>query len=75
MHTGTKIKLLREHHRFSQEFVASELKISQASLSRIESGRVNAKFNYFYILYICMSIEQGFLFWPKSIVTRPVNKT
>jgi transcriptional regulator with XRE-family HTH domain len=50
MHTGTKIKLLREHHRFSQEFVASELKISQASLSRIESGRVNAKFKYFYSL-------------------------
>ncbi len=36
---GPKIRKLRNQYGFSQEYLASELSVSQATLSNIESGR------------------------------------
>lgn len=38
MNIASKIKVQREAKRYSQEFMASQLKITQASYSRLESG-------------------------------------
>lgn len=40
---GLKIKKLREFRNISQDFMAKELKISQAQYSRLESGEHNLK--------------------------------
>ena len=39
MDNGTKLKLLREHHGYSQEYVANELNISQSTYFKTESGQ------------------------------------
>lgn len=38
MNIASKIKSQREAKRYSQEFMAAHLKITQASYSRLESG-------------------------------------
>lgn len=39
MDNGTKLRLLREHHGYSQEYVANELDISQSTYFKLESGQ------------------------------------
>jgi len=43
MPIGSKIKFHREAKGWQQEYMAAELKISQPSYSRIESGQVKIK--------------------------------
>ena len=43
MNIGTNIKQIRELKNFSQEYVAHELGVSQASYARIESGTIIPK--------------------------------
>jgi len=40
---GNNIKMFRELHNFSQEYMAHELGLSQASYARIESGQTIPK--------------------------------
>lgn len=42
---GAKIKRLRELKNYTQEFVASEIKVSQSTYSRIESDSVDITIN------------------------------
>lgn len=39
MDNGTKLRLLREHYDYSQEYVANELDISQSTYFKLESGQ------------------------------------
>lgn len=42
---GIKLKKLRKQRRFTQEYFAEKLQISQATLSNIESGKTNPSLN------------------------------
>lgn len=42
---GIKLKKLRKQKRFTQEYFAEKLQISQATLSNIESGKTNPSLN------------------------------
>lgn len=59
MLSGHKIKLLHEKLGVCQEFVANELKVSQGTLSRIESGKVKAKLKYLTKLAKIFQIGAG----------------
>lgn len=54
-----KIKMLREKLGLCQEFISSEIKISQANYSRIESCKVKAKQKYLIILARLLKVQPG----------------
>ncbi len=55
MSVGSKIKFLRESKGWQKEYMAAELKISQPSYSRIESGQV--KINIEILLEIAKLLQ------------------
>ncbi len=59
---GNKIKKLRELRNFTQEFVASEIGITQESYSKIESNRVSPTMERLTKIAKALSIEITDLF-------------
>jgi DNA-binding XRE family transcriptional regulator len=57
--SGHKIKSYREKLGVCQEFIANELKVSQATFSRIESGKVKAKHRHLHVLAKIFQVGPG----------------
>ena len=62
MNIGTKIKVLRESNRLSQNELAERLEISQSQLCKIESGLVE-KIDFSLINKICDFFNVDFQFF------------
>ena len=66
---GFKIKKLREKKDISQEDLASDMNISQSSLSRIENGYID-KIDFLFMQKICdyFSVDSSYFFEKGMII-------
>jgi transcriptional regulator with XRE-family HTH domain len=75
MNIGNNIKSIRELKNFTQEFMASELAISQASYARIESGTTVPKVDRLQRIAEVLEVDLSTLLSNTNIFNFNFNKT
>jgi len=75
MNIGSNIKQIRELRKYSQEYVAQELGITQPSYARIESGATIPKIDRLQRIAEILEIDMSFLLNTTNVFNLVFNAT
>ena len=75
MNIGNNIKQIRELKNFTQEYVASEIDVSQATYARIESGTITPKIDRLQRIAEVLEVDLSTLLTTTNIFNFSFNKS